>query len=541
MKSIDGEMLKKMLISGANNLYNHYPEVDALNVFPVPDGDTGINMNLTLSSGAKEISNRSDQSAGIIATIFSRGLLMGARGNSGVITSQIFRGFAQYIKEKEEINAIDLADAFVNGKDVAYKAVMRPVEGTILTVIREAAFVMQEQAKPNQSIEDSMSILLKEAKDSLKRTPELLPLLKEAHVVDSGGAGLVYIIEGMLAAVEGNFINKSEALVEEASKKALSSEEKQGYQVEFILNTSLNKESKKQFLEKRFISVLESHAENVKVSVEDDEIKVHLETETPGHIITYAHNFGEFNMIKIQNLQKDLQKEESLDLDAKKELDEYAIVATSVGKGLDQLFKDLGVTIIVNGGQTMNPSTEDFIAAIKKANAHHVFVLPNNSNIVMAASQACDVIDDEGVEAMVIPSKTIPQGIIATMMFNPGVSFDENFMEMKNALKSVKSGSITYSIKDTEIDGVHITKNHFMEIFDGKIIGCEKSRASALENLIASLIDENSSVATIIFGEDASEEEANKVAKKLEKRFPEVEFDIREGNQPVYAYYVGVE
>ena len=241
-------MLKKMLISGANNLYNHYPEVDALNVFPVPDGDTGINMNLTLSSGAKEISNRSDQSAGIIATIFSRGLLRGARGNSGVITSQIFRGFAQYIKEKEEINAIDLADAFVNGKDVAYKAVMRPVEGTILTVIREAAFVMQEQAKPNQSIEDSMSILLKEAKDSLKRTPELLPLLKEAHVVDSGGAGLVYIIEGMLAAIEGNFINKSEALVEEASKKALSSEEKQGYQVEFILNTSLNKESKKQFL-----------------------------------------------------------------------------------------------------------------------------------------------------------------------------------------------------------------------------------------------------------------------------------------------------
>ena len=539
MKSIDGEVLKRMLISGANNLYNHYPEIDALNVFPVPDGDTGINMNLTLSSGAKEIYNRGDKNVGVIAQTFSRGLLMGARGNSGVITSQIFRGFAQYLKDKEEANAVDLSDAFVNGKDVAYKAVMRPVEGTILTVIREASFVMQEEAKPNQSIESIFKILLKEAKESLKRTPELLPILKEANVVDSGGAGFVRILEGMLAALEGNFIEKSEVLVEEASKNTLNNEAKQGYDVEFILELQ-ERDDKKQFLEKRFVSVLESHADDVKVTINNNEISVHLVTETPGHIITYAHSFGEFSMVKITNLQPNMQKDETA-IEEKKEKQDYAIIATSVGKGLDQLFKDLGVSIIVNGGQTMNPSTEDFIAAIKKANARQIFVLPNNSNIVMAASQACDVIDDDEVNAIVIPSKTIPQGISATMMFNPGISFDENYMEMKNAIKCVKSGSITYSIKDTDIDGVHITKGYFMAISEGKIIGCEKTRSATLEMLVTNLIDDMSSVVTIIYGEDASKDETSKIIKKLEKKFPDVEFDLREGDQPVYAYYVGVE
>ncbi|HOC80817.1 MAG TPA: DAK2 domain-containing protein, partial [Bacilli bacterium] len=471
MKNIDGQLLKQMIISGTNNLYNHYPEVDSLNVFPVPDGDTGMNMNLTMSSGMKEIQNRNDNEVYPIAVAFSKGLLMGARGNSGVITSQIFRGFAQSLEGKKVMNAVDLAEAFVNGSEVAYKAVIRPVEGTILTVIRESSKAMLAHVNADFAIEKAFSFLLTEAKASLQRTPELLPILKEVGVVDSGGFGLVTIFEGMEKALLGDVVEKSQATVFEERLpqpefKGEKSDDEFGYCTEFILRLGPDDE-KKPFVEKRFTGVLNSHGNSLVVVRDDDIVKVHVHTLEPGSILNYAQNFGEFVTLKIENMT---EQHSHLDIvpgeDKKQEvvekpLKEYALIAVSAGEGLNQIFSDIGVDYIVSGGQTMNPSTEDFLTAIDKVHARNVYILPNNSNIVMTASQACDVVEGETI-ARVVPSKTIPQGIVAAMMFNPDLDPEENFKEMKAALKNVVSGSVTYAIKDTDIEGIHVTKGNYM-------------------------------------------------------------------------------
>ena len=550
MKSINGQMLKDMFVSAANNLYNHYPEIDALNVFPVPDGDTGMNMNLTLTSGAKEIMNRGDDDVFAIATAFSKGLLMGARGNSGVITSQIFRGFALSLKDKKVIKVMDLADAFISAQNVAYAAVMRPVEGTILTVIRESSDALSEKVKADMSIEKAMDIMVHEARASLKRTPDLLPVLKEVGVVDSGGTGLVTILEGMRSALNGVIIEKTTATSTEEKEiifgaaANMEGEDEFGYCTEFIMRLGPDA-TKKPFNEKRFRSVLESRGNSIVLVNDDDIVKVHIHTLTPGVVLNFAQNYGEFVTLKIENMTEQHTKlhngvEEARAKEEASPLKDFAMVSISVGEGLDELFKEIQVDEIVSGGQTMNPSTEDIVSAIRKCHAKDVFVFPNNGNIIMAAQQASDVLAGE-INVHVIPTKTIPQGVSAASTFNPDASAEENESDMKDVIKAIKSGSITYSIKDTTIDGVEVKKNYFMGIFDKKITCCFKDKYETLYALLDSMIDEDTFLTTIYLGEDLKDINIEELASKIQEKYPEVEVDVRYGGQPVYSFLIGVE
>lgn len=545
MKIINGLTLKEMIISGANNLFNCYPEVDALNVFPVPDGDTGTNMNLTISSGAKEVQNRNDVSVYDISKAFSKGLLMGARGNSGVILSQIFRGFSISLEGKDVMTATDLADAFVSGKEVAYKAVMRPVEGTILTVIREASDLLAENVEENWSIEKCFEVLIKEAKASLKRTPDLLPVLKEVGVVDSGGTGLVKILEGFQQAILGHVVEKNMATVTENDSRMAGADvesDEFGYCTEFLLRIPEDPSNcgKKPFLEKRFTSTLLAHGNSIVVVRDEDIVKVHVHTLIPGYLLNYAQQFGEFVKIKVENMSEQHTELVNNGKDpAKKEKKEYGIIAVASGKGLEDLFKEYRADYIVTGGQTMNPSTDDFVKAIQQVNAKKIFILPNNSNIIMAAEQACDIV--EGVEVKVIPTKTIPQGLTACMMFNPEDDFSANVEEMTSSIDGVKSGQVTFAIKDTSFDGVEVKKDEFIGLSNKTIICSNPNKIETTIKTIESMIDDYSSIVTIIVGEDVSEEETNKLIEILESKYPDIEFDVKIGNQPVYSFIIGVE
>ena len=556
MKIVDGNILKKLLISASNNLYNHYPEIDALNVFPVPDGDTGINMSLTCTSGANEISKIAESNCFGVARTFSRGLLMGARGNSGVITSQIFRGFASTFENVSEVNAKILSEAFLNGSKVAYKAVMRPVEGTILTVIRESSTALHKQVKDGMTIEKALEILLKEAKASLKRTPELLPILKEVGVVDSGGTGLVRIIEGMYLASIGKFVerNETKGTSQETSSIFKDMEEEEfGYCTEFIM--SLGPDSiKKTFSQKPFSKWLGEHGNSLVVVVDEEIVKVHVHTMSPGEILNYAQQYGEFLKLKIENMTEqhhalengaDVTPHEDLVEETKEEAisidKDYAIIAVSSGEGINQCFNEAGVEYIVTGGQTMNPSSEDFVEAIKKTHARNVFILPNNSNILMAASQACDIMSSEEINGFVIPSKTIPQGIVAALSFDPELTPHENFRNMKGSLKNVKSGEVTFSIRDCEIKGVKIVKDDYIGIYEKEIVCGVKDKYDCLMSLLEMMVDDDSSLLTIIIGQDVDREEFFPVKKRIEDLFPDLNIDVKEGKQPVYSFLVGVE
>lgn len=566
MKIIDGQILKQMFISGSNNLYNFYPEIDALNVFPVPDGDTGMNMNLTMTSGVKEIQNRSDTNIYEIGKSFSRGLLMGARGNSGVITSQIFRGFAQGLEGKEEINAIGLSDAFQKGVEVAYKAVVRPVEGTILTVVRESSQYLHDNVKESTSIEKAMEILIQEAKESLKRTPDLLPILKEVGVVDSGGAGLIKIFEGMFAAVQGEFIERSKATSMEREAPIVAAgasmeEDEFGYCTVFLLQ--LDQEgNKKPFNEKRFTNILNSHGTSLVMVRDEDLVKVHVHTLTPGNVLNYAQQFGEFLKISIANMtqqhhdikaggsgnevyeEDDMIAEMRNMADSKEEekpREKFALIGVAAGDGNAAFFNDIGFSQVVKGGQTMNPSSEDFLAAIKKANADNIYIFPNNSNILMAATQASEMVEDKNTRVFVVPSKTIPQGITASIMFNPDATPEENFTEMKSALKTVTSGEVTFAIRDTEMNGLSIKKDDFMGIMEKDIVAVGKDKEEVLFGLLEKMINEDSSLITLLVGEDISEEKANEISKKISEKYPDLDLDLHLGGQPVYSFLIGVE
>ena len=557
MTKIDGILLKQMIISGANNLYNNYPEVDALNVFPVPDGDTGTNMNLTISSGAKEIATRNDASVYDVAKAFSRGLLMGARGNSGVILSQIFRGFAQGLKGKIEATAQDISDALLMGKEVAYKAVMRPVEGTILTVIRESSQALADSVYPDMPLDEALDILLKEARESLKRTPNLLPVLKEAGVVDSGGAGLCKIIEGFDLAIHNQIVEKnmpdvvSDSVVEPIIGNVQASLEHKefGYCTEFILKLPEDpiKAKKKNFVPSRFSGVLNSHGNSIVMVHDDDLIKVHIHTLNPGNILTYAQQFGEFVKIKVENMSE--QHTHLIEEDSKAKEDEikkqpkkpFGLISVGAGKGIVDLFKDLNCDYIVSGGQTMNPSTEDFIKAIKSINAEQIFILPNNSNIIMAATQACDIMNEE-VKCTVIPTKTIPQGLVSAMMYNPESDYDTNYNDMMESLSSVKSGQVTFAVKDTSFEGMEIHKDDFIGICDKKILATEKDKIKCALKLINTMIDEDSSIITIITGEDVTEAERDALKELVQAKVGDmVDVDVKVGLQPVYSFIIGIE
>lgn len=544
MERINSQLLKDMLTSGMNNLANHSTEIDALNVFPVPDGDTGTNMNLTFSNGVKEALKEDADTVGKICKTLSRGLLMGARGNSGVITSQIFRGFYQAVEDLDEIDAMQLANALVNGSRVAYRAVMRPVEGTILTVVREAADYTYAYTV-TEEIEDCVQVLQKmvdEANASLERTPELLPVLEEVGVVDSGGKGLCVILEGFLSALQGNVIAASDAaeVNEHAQTKTQGGEEEFGFCTEFILR--LNENGIRHFSEEQFKEELATIGNSIVCVQDDDLVKVHVHTLEPKTAIKMGKRQGRFVKLKVENMQEQhdniLEKEEAAPVVSKREHQKYAIITVAPGAGVDQMFKELRADIVIGGGQTMNPSTEDFVSAVNQLDAEHILILPNNSNIVLAAQQAQSVCEDQDIH--VLPTKTIPQGLSACVMFNPEVELEENLAEMQEAIDHVKSGEVTYAIKDTTYEGLEIKKDEYMGIFGKDIVVSCPDCLEASKVLVDKMVDEDSELVTLIYGKEATKEQAQALADYIEET-SDAEVEIYDGKQPVYSFILGVE
>lgn len=543
LKQINGIVFKQMVINGANNLANKSKYVDQLNVFPVPDGDTGTNMSMTMTAGAKELVALEEASIGKVAKVLSRGLLMGARGNSGVILSQLFRGFATGLEGKDEANIEEIAKALESGVKTAYKAVMKPVEGTILTVARESAEAAVAKYETVDSIVDLYDLVVNEMQVSLNRTPELLPVLKEVGVVDSGGQGLTYIFEGFLKALKGETI-ALEAQTEtaaDAAQMALSSDEVEfGYCTEFILRID---EERTPFKEDVFRGRLEKLGNSIVVVQDEDIVKVHVHTLTPGEALNLAQKHGEFVKLKIENMTE--QHNEIIGQNApqsepvKREQAEYGIISVVAGEGIKHLFEEQGCHYVIEGGQTMNPSTEDFLKAIDELNAKNIIILPNNSNIIMAANQAAQVTED--VNVVVVPSKTIPQGYTALMMFNEHASVEDNTEEMNQAITEVKSGQVTYAVRDTQMNGVDIKENDFIGILDKDIIVSVPDRFESACALVDKMIDEDSEIVTILFGEGVDEDEADELAEYIENKYEDVEVTIFDGQQPVYSYIISVE
>ena len=543
LKQINGIVFKQMVINGANNLANRSKYVDQLNVFPVPDGDTGTNMSMTMTAGAKELVSLEEASIGKVAKILSRGLLMGARGNSGVILSQLFRGFATGLEGKDEADIEDIAKALESGVKTAYKAVMKPIEGTILTVARESAEAAGAKYETVETIVDLYDLVVNEMQISLNRTPELLPVLKEVGVVDSGGQGLLYIFEGFLKALKGETI-ALEAQTEatgESAQTALSSDEVEfGYCTEFIIRLD---EERTPFKEDVFRGRLEKLGNSIVVVQDEDIVKVHVHTLTPGDALNLAQKHGEFVKLKIENMTE--QHNEIIGQNApqsepaKREQAEYGIISVVAGEGIKHLFEEQGCHYVIEGGQTMNPSTEDFLKAIDELNAKNIIILPNNSNIIMAANQAAQVTED--VNVVVVPSKTIPQGYTALMMFNEHASVEDNIEEMNQAITEVKSGQVTYAVRDTQMNGVDIKENDFIGILDKDIIVSVPERFESACALVDKMIDEDSEIVTILYGEGVDEDEADELAEYIENKYDDVEVTIFDGQQPVYSYIISVE
>lgn len=546
MEYIDGKLFKEMLESGMNNLGNNQARIDALNVFPVPDGDTGTNMYLTFSSGVKEALEVDSDNVGVIAKTLSRGLLMGARGNSGVITSQIFRGFYQAVAEDATLDSYQLASALVNGSRVAYKAVMRPVEGTILTVIREAAdytyaYTMTNEVKDCTEV---MAKMVEEARISLDTTPELLPVLKEVGVVDSGGAGLLSILEGFLLAMEGKPVKaEGAAAASESAQAKVEGSDEFGFCTEFILQ--LSEIGQKHFSENGFREELATIGNSIVCVQDDDIVKVHVHTLEPGTAIKMGKRQGRFLKLKVENMSD--QHEEILLKDDEKiekaekpvrEHKKYGLIAVAAGEGIDKMFKDLRVDIVISGGQTMNPSTEDFINAVNELNCDHILIFPCNSNIVMAAQQAADVAEDRDVR--VLPAKTIPQGLSACTVFNPEVDVQENIEEMNDAIANTKTGEVTYAIKDTTYEGLEIKAGEYMGISGKAIVVAKPDLMETTKDLMKILLKGEPEIVTLIWGEGASEEQAEEISSYIEDN-SDAEVEIYHGKQPVYAFLIGVE
>jgi uncharacterized protein len=544
--TLNGETFKHLIESGANHLTNRYQEIDALNVFPVPDGDTGTNMNLTFTAGVSDALKVNSLNISEVAKSLSKGLLMGARGNSGVILSQIFRGFSQGVEGHETIDAKAMAAAFNKGTEIAYKAVMRPVEGTILTVLREGADLSAKRLAKmkDPTILDYMNLLIDEASKSLENTPNLLPVLKDVGVVDSGGAGLLVIFEGMKSALLGQSVTLLEASASSSHVQANLENEEFGYCTEFIVR--LSQETLLDFSELALRESLSNLGDSIVVVQDEDIVKVHIHTLTPGDAMNLAQRHGEFVKIKIENMQEQhaalmddhASHGHSAPVVTEVKKVPYAIVAVAAGEGLAQAFKDLRVDAIISGGQTMNPSTEDFVAVIEKLNAEHVIVLPNNSNIILAAQQAESIIED--IVVHVLPTKTIPQGLSACLYFSPEYSIEENLEAMNEAIARVSSGSITYAIKDTMINGTEIKANDYMAIKDKDILLSTPLRLDAVKHLLENMVSESNEIVTLIVGEGVDETERDEVVSFIQSKL-NIEVELIEGGQPVYSYLIGVE
>lgn len=549
MQSLDGIKFAEMVQMGAHHLFQNANYVDSLNVFPVPDGDTGTNMNLSMTSGAKETEHSASEHIGKTAQALSKGLLMGARGNSGVILSQLFRGFGKFIEKEATIDAKGFAGAFQAGVDTAYKAVMKPVEGTILTVAREAAKKGVEVAETENDIIAVMEAFTAEAKASLERTPELLPVLKEVGVVDSGGQGLLFVYEGFLASLKGEPLpEKNEATLDDlinaehhrAQDFMNTADIEFGYCTEIMVRFE---EGKVPFSEEQFRNELNPLGDSLLVISDEEIAKVHIHSEQPGAVLAMGQKYGSLIKIKVDNMREQhsaiVGEDHRATTTVKKvEKHPYAIVTIAMGEGVAELLRSIGASYVIEGGQTMNPSTEDIVKAVQEIGADKVLILPNNKNIVMAAEQAVELLD---IEAAVVPTKTIPQGMAAILSFNPEATVGINQAAMTEAFANVKTGQVTYAVRDTSIDGIQIHKDDFMALAEGKIVLSTPALKDAAEKVITDLVDENAEIVTVIYGEDTTEESASELVKFIEENYPEVEIELFNGKQGLYPYIISVE
>lgn len=551
---------RKMILTSSDRLNKNAEFINSLNVFPVPDGDTGTNMSLSFASGSKYVSESTSANVGDLAQALAKGLLMGARGNSGVILSQVFRGFAKSVSNKKELTPQDLAQALQGGVETAYKAVMKPQEGTILTVARKSAEVAKKVAKDGGDIVAVMKDTYEAAEAALKTTPDLLPVLKEVGVVDSGGQGLTFVYQGFYDALSGNVrddevhkpspVEMDEMVSAEHHKSAqgkLNTEDiKYGYCTEIMVRLGAGRLVEKKFDYDEFRGYLAEIGDSLLVIADDEVVKVHVHTEHPGMVLSYGQKFGSLIKVKVDNMR--LQHETILEKDEEEEREEeiseneisgdYGIIAIASGEGVAEIFKNLGATYVLSGGQTMNPSTQDIVDAISKTKKDKVIILPNNKNIFLAADQAAEVCD---VDAVVVPSKTIAQGMAAMLGFSKDADLEENKEAMTDELDTVISGQVTIAVRDTTIEGREIKKDDYMGIVDGNIVVTNPDRKEAAIEMVKAMLDEDSEVVTIIYGEDGNKEEAEAIETAVSELDEDLEIEIHEGNQPVYPYLISVE
>ncbi|MCM3133661.1 DAK2 domain-containing protein [Paenibacillus polysaccharolyticus] len=598
IRSLNGTDFTAMVLAGAEQLGQHAEHVNSLNVFPVPDGDTGTNMNLTMTAGVAEIKRKSSASIGEAAAILSKGLLMGARGNSGVILSQLFRGFSRSAAPYEELNTIQFAAALQNGVDAAYKAVVKPVEGTILTVAKEAAKHASYYARRTNDITELMNEVLLKAKEALAMTPEMLPVLKQVGVVDSGGQGLVYIYEGFMevllktdgnsrvsiqkesassvatpvktpaTAIEPVVTRSAQVITPEMPLSAQARLETEDieflYDMEFFINRELGENAGAAFDEELFRKALSINGDSIIIIADDEVIKVHVHSKTPGDVLNLALKYGEITQIHILNMREqhrdllsagmdiaaspdlfaEIPQEKTSTLEEAvlpaDEMAPYGFIAVSSGDGIAEIFKSLGVDVVMSGGQTMNPSTEDFVKAVRSIAADQVFILPNNSNIVLAAEQARELLEDER-RITVIPSKTIPQGMAAAFAFQEDESAETNREQMLEAISRVQSGQVTHAVRDTQYDELDIKAGNYIGIYNSKIVATDESMLHACEGLLGQMMESGDEVVTVLEGEEADAEITSSLVAWLEEQYPDAEVEVHQGGQPVYYYLFSVE
>ena len=552
MNTIDAKLLARMFLAGAKNLEVKKEWINELNVFPVPDGDTGTNMTLTIMSAVKEVNNLEDVQMTSLAKAISSGSLRGARGNSGVILSQLLRGFTRSVRKSKELDALSIAAAMEKAVETAYKAVMKPKEGTILTVAKEAALKASEIAPEAEELEPFFHEVFEYAEYTLSRTPEMLPVLKEAGVVDSGGQGLLEVLRGAIDGFLGKEIDYSDfekpgaAAVTKISQQA-EADIKFGYCTEFIilLDKPMPIEEERSFKE-----FLTSIGDSIVLVADDEIVKVHVHTNHPGQAFERALTYGALSRMKIDNMREEHQ--EKLIKDAEKAAAQQAsekkkkeprksvgFIAVSIGEGMNEIFRELGADYIIEGGQTMNPSTDDMLSAIDEVNADHIFILPNNKNIILAANQAQSLTDDKDI--IVIPTKTVPQGITAIISYMPEADVDTNIEALEEAIKNVKTGQVTYAVRDTHIDDKEIHEGDIMGIGDRGILAVGQSVEETTKEMLAQLVDEESELISLYFGQDVLEEDAENFAQEVEELYPDVDVDVHMGGQPIYYYVLSVE
>ena len=555
INTIDAAMLKKCFLAGAANLEAKKEIINELNVFPVPDGDTGTNMTMTILSAAKEVSDIASPNFENLSKAISGGSLRGARGNSGVILSQLFRGFTKEIKSVTVIDAPVLARAFQKATETAYKAVMKPKEGTILTVAKGLSDKMNELACENGDLEEILGQVLEHGRYVLSQTPEMLPVLKEAGVVDSGGQGLIEVLSGIYDCLLGKEIDLTAALGTTTTAKVeadtTQADIKYGYCTEFIINVEKKFDNGDEL---NFKAYLESIGDSIVVVADDEIVKVHVHTNDPGLAIQKALTYGSLSKMKIDNMREEHKEKlikEAEKAEAEKKAAEeaakkpaepkkkYGFISVSAGAGLSEIFEGLGVDVVIEGGQTMNPSTEDMLNAIDKVNAENVFILPNNSNIILAANQAQSIVTDKNV--YVVPSKTIPQGITALINFDESADAETNFDNMSSEMKNVKTGQVTYAVRDTSMDGKEIKQNDIMGIGDKTILSVGKDIEETTIDMLSQLIDDDSELISVYYGEDVSSEQVDSLTAKLEETYPDLDLEVHSGGQPIYYYIVSVE